>query len=141
MRTIQGNSKKLFVFFLSLQHNASRNETEFFIELESEKSVVPVAAVNSTGPPSLPPFFGGWGWGPWWWGPPGFVICRCLLCFQSPYDFEQVKTDDPECVCVCMCVRACLSVYLCACVSLASDSSKTIKVIIIKLGTVTASDM
>ena len=37
------------------------------------------------------------------------------------------------CVCVCVC--------LCVCLSLASDSSETIKFIIIKLGTVTASDM
>ena len=34
---------------------------------------------------------------------------------------------------------SCLSVFVCAC--LASDASETIKVIIIKLGTVTASDM
>ena len=31
--------------------------------------------------------------------------------------------------------------YACVCVSLASDSSETVEVIIIKLGTVTASDM
>ena len=46
--------------------------------------------------------------------------------------------------CVCACVRACLyvNVSVCVCVSLASDSSETIEVIIIiKLGTVTASDM
>ena len=41
------------------------------------------------------------------------------------------------CVCVCVCVCACVR----ACVSLASDSSEIIEVIIITLGTVTASDM
>ena len=40
-------------------------------------------------------------------------------------------------VCVCMCMSVCLSV----CISLASDSSKTIKVITIKLGMVTTSDV
>ena len=39
------------------------------------------------------------------------------------------------CVCVCVCV------YLSVCVSLASDFSETIEVTIVKLGTVTASDM
>ena len=34
-----------------------------------------------------------------------------------------------------------MSVHLCVCMSLASDSSETIKIIIIKLGTVTASAM
>ena len=49
------------------------------------------------------------------------------------------------CVCVCACVRTC--VRACgreggrACVSLASDSSETIEVIIVELGTVTASYM
>ena len=38
-----------------------------------------------------------------------------------------------------MCVSVCVSV--CVCVYLASNSSKTIEVIIIKLGTVTVSDM
>ena len=38
------------------------------------------------------------------------------------------------------CVRACV-VRACVCVSFASDSSETIEVIIIELGTVTASDM
>ena len=42
---------------------------------------------------------------------------------------------------VCMSVRACVYVCVCVCVSLASDPSETIKVIIIKFGTVTASDM
>ena len=49
------------------------------------------------------------------------------------------------CVCVCMCVfvSVCLSVYVkCVCVcDLASDSSETIEVIIMKHGMVTASDM
>ena len=48
-------------------------------------------------------------------------------------DFEQVY-DRPDLVCLCVCV--------CVCVSLASDSSQTVKAItIIKLGTVTPSDM
>ena len=38
---------------------------------------------------------------------------------------------------MCVFVRVCV----CVCVSLASDSSETIEVMIIKLGTVTASDM
>ena len=61
--------------------------------------------------------------------------------------------DDPECVCVCVCMcvsvcvcaRACLSVCLSLglslCLSLASDSSETVEVTIVKLGTVSASDM
>ena len=40
-------------------------------------------------------------------------------------------------ICLCVCVCVCLSVF----VSLASDSSETVEVIIIKFGTVTASDM
>ena len=44
-------------------------------------------------------------------------------------------------VCVCVCLSVRLSVCLSLCLSLASDSSETIEVIIIKLGTVTASDM
>ena len=44
-------------------------------------------------------------------------------------------------VCVCVCVSVCLSVCLSVCVSLASNSSETIEVTIIKLGPVTASDM
>ena len=40
-----------------------------------------------------------------------------------------------------LCVGVCLSVCLTVCVSLASDSLETIEVIIIKHGTVTASDM
>ena len=47
------------------------------------------------------------------------------------------------CACVCVCVCVCLSVCLCVCgwVSLASDSSETDEVFIIKLGTLTVSDM
>ena len=41
------------------------------------------------------------------------------------------------CVCICVCVGACV----CVCVSLTSDTSETINVIIIKQGTVAASDM
>ena len=48
-------------------------------------------------------------------------------------------------VCVRACVRACVHVCVCACVracvSLASDSSETVEVVIVKLGTVGASDM
>ena len=47
------------------------------------------------------------------------------------------------CVCVCVCLRVCVCVSVCVfvCGSLvASDSSETIEVIIIKLGMVTASD-
>ena len=47
------------------------------------------------------------------------------------------------CVYVCECVRACVlaCVCVCVCVPFASDSSETINVISIKLGTVTAADM
>ena len=41
------------------------------------------------------------------------------------------------CVSVCVCVCMCVSV----CVSLASDSSETVEVIIVKLSTMTTSDM
>ena len=44
-------------------------------------------------------------------------------------------------MCLCVCVRACVCLRVSVCVSLASDSSETIAVIIIKFGTVTASDM
>ena len=46
-------------------------------------------------------------------------------------------------MCVCVRVRACVRacVIVCVCVSLASDSSETVAVIIVKLGTETASDM
>ena len=59
-----------------------------------------------------------------------------------------VRVRARACVCVCVCVSVsvslsvcltvCLSVFLSVCVSLASDPSETIKIIIIKLGTVTA---
>ena len=42
----------------------------------------------------------------------------------------------PESVCVCVCVYC-----VCVCVFLASDSSETVGVDIVKLGTVTATDM
>ena len=47
------------------------------------------------------------------------------------------------CVCVPVCVRACVyvCVRVCVYVSLASESSETIEVIIIQLGTVTVSEM
>ena len=54
------------------------------------------------------------------------------------------------CVCVCACVRACVLVCVCVCVCVyahmrvcvpfASYSSETVEVIIVKLGTVTASN-
>ena len=52
-------------------------------------------------------------------------------CFQrlSTLNKFKSKTDDPKSMCVCMCL------------SLASDSSETIEVTIIKLGTVTASEI
>ena len=43
------------------------------------------------------------------------------------------------CVCVCVCVHAC--VRACLCVFFASDSTETVEIIIVKLGTVTASNM
>ena len=86
MRTIQGNSKQLFVCFFSLQHNASRNETEFFIELESEKSVVPVAALQKAdrfdwAPFASPLFLGGGGGAPGGGGLPAslFVAVFCVF--------------------------------------------------------------
>ena len=48
------------------------------------------------------------------------------------------------CVCVCIRERVCVCVCLSVCLSLTRDSSETIElfeVIIVKLGTVTASDM
>ena len=53
------------------------------------------------------------------------------FCFQLT-TFDKFKIDGAK-VCPCVCV--------CVCVCVTSDSSETIKVIIIKLGTVTASDM
>ena len=46
---------------------------------------------------------------------------------------RDVFVNESVCMCVCVCVHACPS--------LASNSSETIQVIIIKLGTETASDM
>ena len=40
-----------------------------------------------------------------------------------------------------MCVCVCVYKYLCVCVCLASDALETVKAIIVKLGTVTASYM
>ena len=45
------------------------------------------------------------------------------------------------CVCVRVCACPCVCVSVCVCVFIASDSSETVEVIIVKLGTVTASDM
>ena len=42
---------------------------------------------------------------------------------------------------MCVCTRVCVYVCACVCVPIASDSQETIEVVIIKLGTVTASDM
>ena len=44
-------------------------------------------------------------------------------------------------VCVGVCVCVCVCVCLCVCVSLASDFTETVEVIIVNLGVVTASDM
>ena len=58
---------------------------------------------------------------------------------------KKYKIEGPECVCVhacaCMHVRACMCVRVCVRVSLASDSSETIIVVIITFCTVTSSDM
>ena len=60
------------------------------------------------------------------------VVFCCFCC-----DFEHFNFTTSVCVCACVCVTVCLSV----CLSLASDSLAIIKVVIIKLGTMTASDM
>ena len=54
-----------------------------------------------------------------------FAFQRVLFVFKVVSHFENVNVDNPKSVCVC------------ACLSLANDSSETIKVIIIKLGIVT----
>ena len=55
-------------------------------------------------------------------------LCVCVVCVYL-------------CVCVvCVCVRACVRVFVCV-FPRQNDSSETIKVSIVKLGTVTASDM
>ena len=49
-----------------------------------------------------------------------------------------------QCVCVCVwCVSVCVCIHVCVCVprSPASDSSETVEVIIVRLGTMAASDM
>ena len=56
-----------------------------------------------------------------------FFCVSLSFCFQSLETLKKFKIDDPKSVSVC--------------VSLASDSSETIQVIITKLGMVTASDM
>ena len=82
---------------------------------------------------------------------------KCLLFVQLHISFSvtvflfakaNFKEDNRDriCVCVSVCVYVCVCVCVCvscvrACVSLASDSSDTIKVIISKLARVTASDM
>ena len=58
------------------------------------------------------------------------MFSLCFFCFQTPEQFWKIDYR-PDHVCVC------LSVSL----SLTSDSSETVEVIIVKLGTVTASDM
>ena len=55
------------------------------------------------------------------------------------YNFEKVQDRRGQTMFPCLC--ACVSVCLSVCVSLASHSSANIKVITIKLGMVTASDM
>ena len=57
--------------------------------------------------------------------------CNVLFVFKVIYDFEKVSDRRGKCLCTC--------VFLSMCLSLASDSSETINVII-KLGTVIASD-
>ena len=54
-----------------------------------------------------------------------------LFVFKVVSDFEHFSLEE-----LCVCVSVCLSV----CLSIASDSLESIKVIIIKLSTVTASD-
>ena len=62
-----------------------------------------------------------------------------FCCLQSLLTLKWFKVDDPESLCVC--VHACVCVCVCVCLSLTSDSLETVKVIFIKFGTVTASDM
>ena len=54
-----------------------------------------------------------------------FIVCK-----------SNFNTDDPS---LCVCVSVCVCLFVC--VSLASDFSETVEVIIVKLGTVTASDV
>ena len=65
-----------------------------------------------------------------------------FLFSKSLTTWKKMKiNEDKVCPCVCVCARACVRACVCVrasvCVSLASDSSETIEVIIIKLGTVT----
>ena len=70
------------------------------------------------------------------------MLCCVVLC---------VCMHVSVCVCVCVCMHLCMRVCMhvcvctcvsvCVCVSLASDSSETTEVVIIKHGTVTASGM
>ena len=55
--------------------------------------------------------------------------------------FANFNIDNAKCVCVCMHVYVCSYIYIHVYSSLASDSSETVEVIIIKFGTVTASYM
>ena len=60
----------------------------------------------------------------------------CVVC-----DFEQFNVDDPESVCISLCVSVSVSVVcVCDTVSLTSNYSETVEIIITKPGTVTASD-
>ena len=68
------------------------------------------------------------------------VFLFCSFPIPVAYDFANFNVDDPSlcvCVCVCVCVRACMR----ACPSQAIPWKQSIEVIIIKLGTVTSSDM
>ena len=82
--------------------------------------------------------------------PQGSVVGPLLFLFSKPLTtLKKFKIDEAKvclcaCVCVCVCVCCvcvCARVRVCVCVSLANDSSETIKVTIIKLGTVTTSDI
>ena len=56
------------------------------------------------------------------------LLLSLFFCFQS-LTLKKFKVQDHEYVCACVCARVCM----CVCVSLASDSSETTEVIIIKL--------
>ena len=65
---------------------------------------------------------------------------RCLLLLfvcKVVSDCANCKVESGPCLSVCMYLCVCV----CVCVSVASDSWKTVKVIIVKLSTVTASDL
>ena len=59
-------------------------------------------------------------------------IMRKMRSINLTYDFENVKIDE---------AKVCVSVFLFVCMSLASGSSETVKVIIATLGSVVASYM